>query len=49
MKFHVYRSTTGIWWYTNYKNIAGQAETWAEAFAEAFDLATLARPMEPTA
>jgi len=46
MKFYVFKTITGQWRFSNLHDIGGEADTWANAYDEAFDLATLARPIE---
>jgi len=44
MKFHVFKTLTGLWRFTNLRNIGGDRDTFEEAFAEAYDLAKTLTP-----
>lgn len=49
MRFHVWKTAPETWRYSNLHDIAGDVDTFAEAIAEAADLAFLAQPLEQTA
>jgi len=43
MKFHVFKTITGYWRFTNLRNIGGDCDTWAQAYDEAYAVAMAQR------